>query len=259
MKRNLITILSLLVVMVLMLNTTGAYAQSLPQSCAKANPSPTITIIVYNQAQAPDAILVEAEREAARILSQAGVRISWLDCSVGHFDAVSQDTCQKGWGPTNIGLRVVAKPTGRLQDACFGFATIPALATVYYDYKARFGGDSAGLKLSTLLGCTIAHELGHLLLGPGSHSNQGVMQAEWRERQIRQALIGNLLFTHAQSRLIQAEARRRMSQGWPGLESRASLIPQSAGFTLPSSKLERELQVASGPAHAGEEVVIAVK
>ena len=33
----------------------------------------------------------------------------------------------------------------------------------------------------------------------------------------------------------------------------------STGMTVPSSKLERELQVASGPSHAGEEVVIAVK
>jgi hypothetical protein len=193
----------------------------------KADPSPTITILVYNQAQAPPAILVGAEREAARILSQAGVRTRWFDCWDGHSDAGSQDICQEGWGPTNIGLRVVAKPTGRLQDACFGFATIPALASVYYDYKARFVSDGVGLRPSTLLGCTIAHEVGHLLLGPSSHSNQGVMQAEWRERQIRQALIGNLLFTPAQSRLIQAEARRRMSQGRPGLESRASLIPQS--------------------------------
>ena len=33
----------------------------------------------------------------------------------------------------------------------------------------------------------------------------------------------------------------------------------STGMTVPSSKLERELQVASGPSHAGEKVVIAVK
>ena len=33
----------------------------------------------------------------------------------------------------------------------------------------------------------------------------------------------------------------------------------SMGMALPSSKLERELQVAGGPAHAGEEVAIAVK
>jgi hypothetical protein len=32
----------------------------------------------------------------------------------------------------------------------------------------------------------------------------------------------------------------------------------SAGMTLPASKLERELQVASGPSHSGKQVVIAL-
>jgi hypothetical protein len=172
----------------------------------------TMTVLVYNQAQAPPAILIGAEREAARILSHAGVRTSWFDCSAGHSDAGSQDVCQMGWGQSmNIGLRILAKPTGRLQDTRFGFAVIPALASVYYDYKARFVADDVGLGLPMILGCAIAHEVGHLLLGPSSHSNQGVMQAEWGKRQIRQALMRDLLFSPEESRLIRAEARLRMS------------------------------------------------
>ena len=177
----------------------------------QVDPSLTITILVYNQAQAPPAIVIGAEREAARILSQAGVRTEWVDCSAGHSEAGAQDICQQGWGPMNIGLRVVAKPAGRLQDTRFGFAILPGLASVYYDNRAHFVSDDVGLGQPLILGCAIAHEIGHLLLGPNSHSMQGVMQAAWNKRQIRQALMKDLLFSPEEAQLIRAQARTRMS------------------------------------------------
>jgi hypothetical protein len=191
---------------------------------------PSLTILVYNQAQAPPAIVIGAEREAARILSQAGVRTGWFDCSAGHSDAGPQDICQKGWGPMNIGLRVVAKRTGRLQDTRFGFAIIPGLASVYYDYQAHFVSDDVGLGQHLILGCAIAHEIGHLLLGPNSHSSQGVMQAEWGKRQIRQALMRDLLFSPEESRRIRAEARTRMSLQSDGRREQGMVaVHQEAG------------------------------
>jgi hypothetical protein len=195
----------------IILSLLGVIALPMALFASDAELDPTITILVYNQAQAPPAILIGAEREAARILSHAGVRASWFDCSAWHSEAGSQDICQKGWGPMNIGLRVLAKPTRRLQDTRFGFAIIPGLASVYYDYQAHFVSDDVGLGQPLILGCVIAHEIGHLLLGPNSHSSQGVMQAEWGKRQIRQALMRDLLFSPEESQLIRAEARTRMS------------------------------------------------
>ena len=195
----------------IILSLLGVIALPMALFASDAELDPTITILVYNQAQAPPAIVIGAEREAARILSQAGVRTGWFDCSAGHSDAGPQDICQKGWGPMNIGLRVVAKRTGRFQDTRFGFAIIPGLASVYYDYQAHFVSDDVGLGQPLILGCVIAHEIGHLLLGPNSHSSQGVMQAEWGKRQIRQALMRDLLFSPEESQLIRAEARTRMS------------------------------------------------
>ena len=40
-------------------------------------PTPTITILVYNNARAPHDLLHAAEREAERIFSRAGVRVNW--------------------------------------------------------------------------------------------------------------------------------------------------------------------------------------
>ena len=61
-----------------------------------------------------------------------------------------------------------------------------------------------------ILGCVIAHEIGHLLLGSNSHSVSGIMQGRWERRQVRQAVTGTLLFTPEQAKLIQAEAQTRM-------------------------------------------------
>jgi hypothetical protein len=51
------------------------------------SPSPTVTLLVYNNAQAPAATISQAEREAGRILNEAGVRAVWLDCLDRHTAA----------------------------------------------------------------------------------------------------------------------------------------------------------------------------
>ena len=35
-----------------------------------------------------------------------------------------------------------------------------------------------------MLGCAIAHEVGHLLLGPSSHSAGGIMHGEWGSKEL---------------------------------------------------------------------------
>ena len=45
---------------------------------------------------------------------------------------------------------------------------------IYYDRVA------ATSKSTVLLGYTIAHEVGHILLGTDSHTPSGVMRAHWR-------------------------------------------------------------------------------
>ena len=89
---------------------------------------------------------------------------------------------------------------------------VPIFASVYYDYALRGAKrDNDEFEVPVILGCVITHELGHLLLGPNSHSGSGVMQPQWGRKQVQQALTGGLLFTDAQSKRIQAEAEKRTS------------------------------------------------
>ena len=158
-------------------------------------------------------MLSGAEREAGRILGKAGLQTVWLDCLAGHSTADPQDPCGEPLEATDIALRVLSESSqNKFQDTIFGFAVVPVLASVYYDYAAHLArSDDAEFEIPIILGCVIAHEVGHLLLGSNSHSNSGIMQGQWGRGQIRRAMTGTLLFTQEQARLIRVETEKRMS------------------------------------------------
>ena len=53
----------------------------------------------------------------------------------------------------------------KYEDSVFGFTIHPVLATVYYEYAVRRAkSDHAEFEIPIILGCVIAHELGHLPL-----------------------------------------------------------------------------------------------
>jgi hypothetical protein len=128
-----------------------------------ADPSPTITILVFNHAQASPAILAGAEREAGRILDRAGLGAVWLDC-LDRDSADPEGLCHKAREPIDVVLRILPSPIRRwFRDTSFGFAIPPVIASVYYEYVVRLAKSEDAVPV--VLGCAIAHEVGHLLLG----------------------------------------------------------------------------------------------
>jgi hypothetical protein len=97
------------------------------------------------------------------------------------------------------------------QDSLWGLAVRPDLASVYYEYVDHLAV-AYEFEVSSILGAVIAHEIGHLFLGPNSHYGIGIMRPHWSFEQVRQVMMGTLLFTPEQSKRIRAEARTRMSQ-----------------------------------------------
>jgi hypothetical protein len=202
-----------------------------------ADASPTVTVLVYNHTQASTDILAGAEGEAGRILGEAGVLAVWLDCLDGNSAADLQELCHKGREPIDVVLRVLpGHIQSRLQDTLFGFAFPPALASVYYEYAGRLA--SSDTEISLMLGCAIAHEVGHLLLGRNSHSAGGIMRGEWGPKQLQLALMGRLLFASQQAKLIRAEARRRMNlrTGTPKEQRLATADPRAEPRVIPPSE-----------------------
>jgi hypothetical protein len=81
-----------------------------------------------------------------------------------------------------------------------GFA-LPALesgnasdAWVFYDCAERMAEGSIA-SLPQILGVAMAHEIGHLLLGPNAHSPRGIMRAHWGREELQLAAMGLFLFS----------------------------------------------------------------
>ena len=167
-------------------------------------PAASVTVLVYNYAEASPATLATAEREAFKILGAAGVRVVWVDCLEKLPGSESEELCQRGWSAQTPGVRLLSgHVTSMYEDREFGFAAIPVLATVNYQRIANwYGRDDAQDVLPIMLGCAMAHELGHLLLRDLGHSAIGIMQPQLGNEQMRQALTARLRFTTQQAKLI---------------------------------------------------------
>ena len=97
----------------------------------------------------------------------------------------------------------------------FGLATgtgergLPTNAYVFLDRVVKFA-NAEDTPWVPILAKIIAHEVGHLLLGD-SHSRSGIMRAHWRSGEIRQALMGDLLFPPREAEMMRDEVRRRIA------------------------------------------------
>ena len=185
---------------------------------AEGDPFPTITIQVYNYSQASPALLTRAEREAGRILGEAGLRTVWLECLVGPSTITPKGRCQKPLEATDLRLRVLsAAIENRFQPTVFGFTIHPAFASVYYEHALRRAkSEHAESQTPTILGGVIAHELGHLLLGRGAHSLDGIMHTRWGSPEIVRSLQRQMLFTKQQSERIRTQVLARMAHSRAG-------------------------------------------
>lgn len=167
------------------------------------NSSPAFTVLVFNFRQVHSEILAKAKDEVDSILERAGVHAVWRDCPTG------DEPCRKGTG-TVFFLAIMAGPVqNRFVDTVSGHAVVADhLAVVYYDSLPRLpNGRVSTSDTATILGCVIAHELGHLMLGARSHSISGIMQAVWDFEQTRRALMSQLSFLPEEGALLRAVLR----------------------------------------------------
>jgi len=166
-----------------------------------------ITLRVFNYVHVNPSTLRAAEGETTRILVEAGVNARWVDCPTPHDNWDDYPNCQSAWRDSDYVLRVMPKAmVAVLENSTdsLGFApdcgTGPhCMAGVFYDRVMSLAG-GANAAAPVLLGRVMAHEIGHLLLGPNSHSRTGIMRANWSAREFRLDARPELLFTAEQSR-----------------------------------------------------------
>jgi len=208
----------------------GSVGSARTQAASSVEPRLQIIARVYNYAVVSRGTLLGAERESSRIFREAGVEVAWLDCPTSYAQEEKYPACAAPLGAMAVDLRVVpASMTERFRSngeeagmALPSSRTGGASAAWVFYQRVEDLAESQVATPSQILGHAIAHEIGHLLLGPKSHSRTGIMRGNWDRRYLQEASQGQLLFTRDQAGRIRAEVsnRNRMQQ--------ADALPETA-------------------------------
>src|SRR5262245_22864454 len=124
-----------------------------------------VAVAVCDLEGVPDALTRLAEQVADEVYRDIGIALDWAD-----------NECHPGKGVFAVSIASRGVADTLVSDHTLGFAKSGTRdATVLYDRVKRFSRHYR-VNSGVLLGYVIAHELGHLLLPPNSHSVTGVMR-----------------------------------------------------------------------------------
>jgi hypothetical protein len=163
-----------------------------------------ITLRLYDYTGLDVAARLDTQREAGAALRQAGIDVQWRNCPSGICENADESAgyLLVALLPEKMSQKSAARPRQ------MGLAIAPDQARVFVR-RVMDLARAEGVSWTRLLGMLVAHEIGHLLLGSSSHFPGGIMRGEWRSLEIRQALMGTLIFTPEQAARMQDDVRRR--------------------------------------------------
>ena len=130
-----------------------------------------LPVAIYDYAALPPPVLDRAKGVATKIYGRIRVSVTWLeDSQIAAAVATTTAACLDSPTPL-LHLRLLGRslnsrrPTGDLGFA-FSGGTLASVLVERIQYAAK----SKSLDVGDLLGVIMAHEIGHLLLPPDSHS-----------------------------------------------------------------------------------------
>ena len=177
-----------------------------------------ITLRVYNYAHIPDVLLSRAEEEATAIFRPTGIEAVWVDCPLSGAEWDRYPACQQPMGRADFALRILSaamtqKAPARGEALGFALPCPEDLTGCYAEvFYLRITDWASGAEISAyqLLGHAMAHEIGHLLLGPNSHSRNGIMRAQWNRDDLRVVARASLRFSPEQSERLRSACLGRI-------------------------------------------------
>ena len=155
---------------------------------------PAIMILVNSVPGVPIDVLLRAKVETARIYADAGVRLVWSEPS----RTLPRLTVMIVSNPDTWPERVGANALGAAPGTAEGMGR---LAYAFHD-RIEATAQQHRTDVGKLLGCVMAHELGHILLARGSHSPTGIMSDRWDQFTMDLVAESLLRFTKQQAESI---------------------------------------------------------
>jgi|SRR5579871_5200275 len=149
-----------------------------------------LTVGVYNYAKVPENELAHAQQEAAEVFGRAGIQIRWVACPVTHGCVERLRDCNRALANGALYLNILPEPMvarARRPPSLMGVA-LEDHASVFADRAQNVAGEKR-ISPCVILGLAMAHEIGHLLLGP-DHQAFGIMVKDLQLEQFRRAQQG---------------------------------------------------------------------
>jgi hypothetical protein len=170
----------------------------------------TLRLRIHGSGGVIELMLERSRIRLAAILEHAGLELEWRDCRIPAPGLAGCD------GPPLADEAVVRLQAGAPTSsahAC-GISQLPEHArahyiTVFVDC-AHAGAQSTGVSDDVVLAYTMAHEIGHVLLGR-NHSGDGLMQARPRPIDWQRAAHGGLTFTAGEAQRLRQALLERTS------------------------------------------------
>lgn len=174
---------------------------------------PIITIHVYNYAHIPDLRLARTQKRVEGFFLGAGIRLKWADTPLP--SASGPRPAGPVWNPDpfDFVLKIVPsfpRSAGQLQEPVFGFAA--GRQVTIFNKRTEDIAFNAEVTHPEILAIAIAHELGHALLGPKSHSDAGIMRPRMQPEDFRKAQCLTLAFTPEQAQRMRRQVDQLLTQ-----------------------------------------------
>ncbi len=172
-------------------------------SAATAFAAESMSISVCNMGEVQDKTVAHAETVVAAAFSPLQVEVSWTNCDKSG-PGVHILLRLRREGPLNAAR---ADSLDVMGMAFTEGGTAGTMADAYYGAIEQFARTHLA-DPAEVLGYVVAHELGHLLLGPG-HSAGSIMTAVWDGKTLAAARQRWLTFSQAQRTSVHRELQAR--------------------------------------------------
>jgi hypothetical protein len=157
----------------------------------------TIQLQIINDANVPSDVLDGVRHEVAAIYARAGIAVVWDDATTDVRPVL------------RFAVKIVPHSLGYgdAKPHVMGVALRETRGAIVYVFSGRVEYFARVQRISngTMLAHVIAHEIGHLMLPKGWHSQRGLMRGTWDRAQVDAAARGALTFTPDEVRTIREE------------------------------------------------------
>lgn len=187
------------------------------QSRSASSMTPRVTVRAWNAGGLVPWSLHSARNTAGSIMSSAGIALAWYTCGTADHlvpfrltRPSSHSACFEQPAMAEFSVRLSPARGKASAGEELGYAWIDTaagagtMATVFTD-RVESLAQAARVDPGTLLGRTVAHELGHLLLGTTRHAEEGLMRARWTVDELRARSDGDWRFTASEGQVMRAK------------------------------------------------------